>query len=91
MKTFLKIMLVVMLLFVAIKLSPLIFGATIIGLLVAAILGAAGLSILAVFLAIFVGLATVLAPIWIPVLLIVGVIALFKKINQRSAPPAMTA
>ena len=91
MKTFLKIMLVVMLLFVAIKLSPLIFGATIIGLLVAAILGAAGLSILAVFLAIFVGLATVLAPIWIPVLLIVGVIALFKKINQRSAPPAMSA
>lgn len=88
MKTFLKILLVVALLFVAIKLSPLIFMATLAGLVVAAMLGVVGLSVLAVFLAVLLVLATVLAPIWVPVLIVVGLISLIKKSGGRAASPA---
>ena len=91
MKTFLKVMLVVVLLFIAIKLSPIIFLAALIGLLVATLLGAVGLSLLAGLFAVVITLAAALSPIWIPVLLVMGAISLFKKLNDRSAPPAMAA
>ena len=89
MKTFLKIILVVALLLIAIKLSPVIFLAALIGLIVAAALGALGLSLMAGFIAVMVALAAALSPIWIPVLVIMGIIALFKKLNDRPQPPAM--
>lgn len=91
MKTFLKVMLVIVLLFVAIKLSPIVFVAALIGLLAAALLGAVGLSLLAGLVAVVVALTAALSPIWIPVLLVMGAISLFKKHNDRSTPPAMAA
>lgn len=89
MKTFLKILLVAALLIVAIKVSPLVFVAALIGLLVAAVLGAIGLSLVTALLAVVIALAAALAPIWIPVLLIMGVISLFKRLNNRPEPPMM--
>ncbi len=91
MKTFLKILLVAALLLVAIKLSPVVFVAAVAGLLAAAVLGAIGLSLLAALLAVVVALAAALAPIWIPVLLIMGAVSLFKKLGDRPVPPALTA
>jgi hypothetical protein len=89
MKTFLKILLVVAILFIAIKLSPVVFVAVLVGLLVAAMLGAIGLSLVAGLVAVALALVAALAPIWIPVLLIVGLVSLFKKFNGRSEPPVM--
>lgn len=91
MKFFLKIVLVLALLLIAIKLSPLIFVATLIGLVMAAVLGAAGLSLLAIFCAIVAGILAVLAPIWIPVLIIMGAISLFRKPARQSPPPTTAA
>jgi hypothetical protein len=89
MKTFLKILLVAVVLLVAIKLSPIVFAAAVIGLLVAAVLGAVGLSLVAGLLAVVIALAAALSPIWIPVLVVMGAISLFKKSNGRREPPAM--
>jgi hypothetical protein len=89
MKTFLKILLVAALLIVAIKLSPVVFIAAVIGLLLAAVLGVVGLSLVAVLLAVVVAVAAALAPIWIPVLVIMGAVSLFKKLNDRPEPPVL--
>jgi hypothetical protein len=91
MKTFLTILLVAALLLVAIKLSPVVFVAAVVGLLMAAVLGVVGLSLLAALLAVVVALAAALAPIWIPVLLIMGAVSLFKKLNDRPEPPVLAA
>lgn len=86
MKTFLKILLIAALLLIAIKLSPLLFCAALIGLVAAAVLGVIGLSLVIVLLAVALALAVALSPIWLPVLAVVGVISLCKK-NGRSTPP----
>ena len=91
MKTVLKVLLVVALLLVAIKLSPIVFVVALAGLLIAAILGALGLSLLAVFAATVITLMAALSPIWIPVLLIMGVISLIKKLSNRPQSPVMVA
>jgi hypothetical protein len=87
MKTFLKILLVAALLIVAIKLSPIIFAGAFLGLLAAAVLGAVGLSLLVVLMGLLVAFALVLSPIWIPVLVIMGLISLFR----RKEPNVVTA
>ena len=89
MKTFLKILLVAALLLI--KLSPVVFVAAVVGLLVAAVLGAIGLSLVAGLLAVVLSLVAALAPIWIPVLAIMGAISLFKKLNDRPEPPVLAA
>jgi len=91
MNTVVKILLVVLVLLVAIKLSPIIFMLTLVGLLAATFLGAIGLSMLAVFAAVVLTLAVALSPIWIPVLLIVGLVSLFKKANRPSQSPPLAA
>ena len=91
MKTVLKVILIVALLLIAIKLSPIIFVAALAGLLVATILGALGLSLLAAFAAIVIALAVALSPIWIPILVIVGVISLIKRANSQPQSPAVAA
>ena len=48
------------------------------GLIAAAVLGAVGLSLLAVLLGVLVAFAVALSPIWIPVLVIVGLVKLFR-------------
>ena len=91
MNTFSKILLTAVLLVIAVKLSPVIFLAAVIGLLAAAVLGVIGLSLVAALLAVVISLAVALAPIWIPVLAIMGAISLFKKPADRRDPPAITA
>ena len=91
MKTVLKVILIVALLLIAIKLSPIIFVAALAGLLVATILGALGLSLLAAFAAIVIALAVALSPIWIPVLVIVGVISLIRRANSQPQSPVVAA
>ena len=86
MKTFLKILLVAFLLVVALKLSPLLFLAAFIGLIGAVVLGAVGFSLVAALLAVAIAFAVALSPIWIPVLVVMGLISLFKK-DARTPPP----
>lgn len=85
MKTFLKVLLLVVLAVVAIKFLPLTLALGFMaGLLLVGLL-AAGLSLLAGIGVLALVLLAVLAPIWIPVLLVVGVIAGVRKLTRRSA------
>ena len=84
MKTAFKVLLIIAILLIAIKLSPIVFVLALAGLLVAALLGAVGLSLLAGFAILIFALAAALSPIWIPVLAILGLVALFKKLNEPS-------
>jgi hypothetical protein len=78
MKTFLKVLLIAVLLIVAIKLSPVIFLGAAVGLIAAAVLGSIGLSLLAALVAVLLAFAVALSPIWIPVLCVVGLVKLFR-------------
>ena len=89
MNTFLKVLLLAALLIVAIKFSPVLFIGVIVGLILAALLGAVSISLVAALLAVVLALAVALSPIWIPVLVVLGLISLFRK-NERT-PPAVAA
>ncbi|MBI3886426.1 MAG: hypothetical protein HY302_11965 [Opitutae bacterium] len=91
MKTFLKIALIVVLALIALKLSPVLFVGAAVGLLAAAVLGAVGISLVLALLAIVIALALALAPIWIPVLIVMGLISLFRKTGDKPAAPAVAA
>jgi hypothetical protein len=91
MKTFLKILLVAVLAIVALKLSPVLFVGALAGGIVALVLGALGASLVVVLLAVVVGIALALSPIWIPVLIVMGLISLFKRMNDKPAPPVVAA
>jgi len=92
MKTFLKITLIVVLALLAIKCLPLVLVGACVGLLIAAILGALGVSLVACLLAVALGFAFALSPIWIPVLIVMGAISLFKKLGDKPAtPPVIVA
>jgi len=96
MKTFLKITLIVVLALLALKFLPVFLVGGIAGLLIAAVLGVVGASLLvallAVLLAVVLGLAFALSPIWIPVLVVMGAISLFKKLGDKPvAPPVLAA
>jgi hypothetical protein len=87
MNTFLKILLAAVILVIAIKLSPVIFLAALVGLVAAAVLGSIGFSLLALLVAVLLAFAVALSPIWIPVLVIVGLVRLFRP----KAPNVVTA
>jgi hypothetical protein len=87
MKTFLKVLLIAALLIVAIKLGPVIFVGALLGLIAAAVLGAIGLSLVAVLVGVLLAFALALSPIWIPVLVVMGLISLFR----RKEPNVVTA
>jgi hypothetical protein len=89
MKTFLKVLLVAAILILAVKFSPIIFICAFAGLVVAAVLGALGLSMLVGLLAIVLAVMLALSPIWVPVLVIMGVISLFRR-DTRTVPVAAT-
>jgi hypothetical protein len=89
MKTFLKVVLVAALLLIAIKISPVLFVAAFVGLVIAAVLGAVGISLLAGLAAVVLCLAVALSPIWIPVLCVIGIVSLFRKAERT--PPVITA
>ena len=88
MKTFLKVLLMAAILIIAIKFSPVIFVGALAGLVVAAVLGAVGISLVAALLAVLVAFAVALSPIWIPVLVIMGLVNLFRKSDERVQPMA---
>ena len=89
MKTFLKILLVAALLVLAIKFSPALFCLALVGLIAAAVLGVVGLSLITALLGILLAFAVALAPIWIPVLVIVGLVSLFRR--DANTPPVVAA
>ncbi len=83
MKSFLKIFLLVVMALVAIKLLPFtLAGGCVLGLAVGVLI-IVGASALAGVLAVAMGVVAVLAPLWIPVLAIVGLIAAIKRLNRR--------
>lgn len=90
MKTFLKIILIAVLLIVAIKLSPMIFLGALLGLIAAAALGTVGITLVAVLLVVLVALMVALSPIWLPMVVIIGFVSLFKKTGQQ-APSSVIA
>ncbi len=91
MKTFLKVLLIAAVLVVAIKLSPVIFIGALLGLIAAAVLGAVGISLVAVLLAVLLAFTLALSPIWIPILVIMGLVSLFRKGSNPAATPIVTA
>ena len=91
MNTFLKILLIVVLSLLALKFLPVILIGAFVGLVLAAILGAFGLTLVALLLAVGIALAMALSPIWIPVLIVMGLISLFKKMGSSKAPPPVMA
>lgn len=83
MKTFLKVVFVVLAALIAIKLLPLTLAlGVVLGFTVVA-LAAIGVSAIALFFGLAITVAAVLSPIWIPVLAVVGLIALLKRGNRR--------
>ena len=93
MKTFLKVLLYLLLAVVAIKLLPLVLAFTAIsaaallvvaGLLFSGVAAVAGVGVAALvaLLVPIIVLAAVLSPIWIPVLIVVGIIALIRRSNR---------
>lgn len=86
MKTFLKVVLLLIAAVVAVKLLPLTLGLGILLGVALVALAAVGVSALALILGLGVVLVAVLSPIWIPVLAIFGLIALIKRSSRRSAP-----
>jgi hypothetical protein len=84
MKTFLKVALIALAVLVALKLLPVTLLA--LGLLVAATVGvlAVGFSAAVVIACIVLGAAAALSPIWIPVLAVVGIVALVRKSSART-------
>ncbi|MBI5688758.1 MAG: hypothetical protein HZC55_01580 [Verrucomicrobia bacterium] len=83
MNNFLKIALLVVAALVAVKLLPLTLGlGFVLGLLVVGLL-VLGLSLVAVVAVAAVALGAALAPIWIPALVVVGIITLIKRLSAK--------
>ena len=79
MKTFLKILLAAALLLLALKISPILFVAALLGLVAAGVLGVVGLTLIGLLIGVVVAFAIALAPIWVPVLIVVGLVKLFRR------------
>lgn len=79
MKTFLKVLLIVVAVIVAVKLLPIAFiaGCVAAGLLAA--LAVLGVSLAALLVCAALGVAAVLSPIWVPVLAIIGIVSLCRR------------
>lgn len=81
MKTFLKVLLGVLGAIIAIKLLPKVIGLGVAAVGVVFGLVGAALGIGAAAIAGTIGIATILAPLWVPIALIIGVIALCRRKN----------
>ena len=85
MKTFLKVMLILVGVVVAVKLLPFTFAML---CAIAGVLGMfalLGLGAVAIIAATALALAVLFAPLWVPALVIVGIIWLIKKLNAKPA------
>jgi hypothetical protein len=92
MKKLMFVMLAIVAILVAIKFSPVIFLPILLALAVGLVgllaVGALSLSLVAVALVAVLALAAVLSPIWIPVLLIAGIVWLVRKLIAKPVPAA---
>jgi ABC-type transport system involved in cytochrome c biogenesis permease component len=85
MKTFLKVLLILIAVVVAIKLLPVALAFACGIAACAVIVALVGVSLAAGLLCAGLLLALLLSPIWLPVLALVGGIALIKKLNAKPA------
>ena len=85
MKTFLKVLLILIAAVVAIKLLPLALAFVCVIAAGAGLLALIGVSFAAGLICAGLLLAVLLSPIWLPVLALVGVIALVKKLGAKTA------
>lgn len=85
MKSLLKVVLLLIAAVIAVKLLPLTLGLGILLGISLVGLAAVGVSVIALLLGLAVALVAMLSPIWIPVLAIVGLVALIKRSSRRSA------
>ena len=89
MKTFLKVVLLLIVALIALKLLPMIFAfGCLLAAAIVAVLAFGGSAIATLFGA-MIALAVVLAPIWVPVLGLVGLIALIKRGTRNSRVAAV--
>lgn len=79
MKTFLKILLIVVAVIVAVKLLPIAFAAGCLTVGLLAGLAALGVGVVALLACAALLVLVVLSPIWISVLAVVGIVALFRR------------
>ena len=84
MKTFLKVLLIMIALVVAVKLLPAVFVLVCLAAAGIALVAVSGLSILAGILCAALVVAALLSPIWLPVLAIVGLVALCRSGRARA-------
>ncbi len=85
MKTFLKVLLLVAAAIVAVKLLPAMLGfgcALALGLLIAATVG---VSLLAAGLCLGLLVLALLSPIWLPVLVVLGIVLMVRKLTRSTA------
>lgn len=85
MKQFLKIVLLVLAVIVAIKLLPATLALGFAIGLTLALLAAVGFSLFALGSCVVLALAVVLSPVWLPVLAIVGLIVLMRRASRTAA------
>ncbi|MCX6953485.1 MAG: hypothetical protein NTV51_15150 [Verrucomicrobia bacterium] len=85
MNTFLKVLLILVAVVVAVKLLPIAFVVRCVAAGLLAGLAVLGVSLAALLLCAALAVAAILSPIWVPVLAIVGIVALCKRSNGTSA------
>lgn len=85
MNTFLKILLLLVAAVIAVKLLPVTLALGCIFALALGIFALVGMSVVAAAICLGLLLGAVLAPIWIPVLAVIGLIALIKRCNRAPA------
>ena len=84
MKTILKVFLIVLVAILALKVLPLIFALGI-GLLACVAAGlAVGLGAVGILLCLALAFVAALSPIWLPVLAVLGMIALCKRVGRAT-------
>jgi hypothetical protein len=89
MKTFLKVLLVLIVTIIAVKLLPLTIALGFALGLALVVVAALGLSAIAILICVALALAALLSPIWLPILALFGLIALIKRgTRDRSTPPS---
>ena len=79
MKTFLKVLLIVVGVIVALKLLPIAFGLGCAAVALLAGLAVLGVSLVALLICAALLVLTLLSPLWLPVLAIVGIITLCRR------------
>jgi hypothetical protein len=82
--TFLKVLLVILVTLLVLKLLPVVLGLGV-GLVVMLSLAAVfGVGVAGILICVVLALALFLSPVWLPVLVIVGVVALCKKTGKTT-------